>query len=914
MNSQPLQPAASSEIETWRQQSKMLGQVLRFSLNRTYLDAKASELTNHLRHIPTREGAVPTTWLRLEAVGEVGAGSDSDPLVALRVALTSSHRPANARFYYLIQSDGNSTALYLGLRGLGVSGDSVGLARSVQSFVESAWPATKLTPVHRPEAVESLLSEHLSGAGKRFAITGVPVPQARGTRTGCGVESLIDGLAGKKYSILVVADPVEPSAQENLLGSIHDLIGAVHAIQRMNVSHTGTKAETVGLSVAKGDSSSTAEQMGTSDSRRKHAMLHKAIDFVTVGSITLAPFVPAAAVVAGLSYIAGQVLPRDFSITESRSTTTTRGVSTTATDSASTTVSHSLAVGHEYISSHLQAVSTQLDKLADRAKGGKLWSVGVYVASCVDEDAIDAAAQLGAILNGPRDADEEPIRAIDMKPFWKLGASVDVLAGRRADFELVDSEGKALQHPLGSLNHGLSTPLTSDELALLCSLPRREVQGVRVRPYAAFSVNAATVDDDCIDLGRVLRGDHPTARGYGVHLRSLTKNTLVTGSVGSGKTTTVKRMIEAVGKAGVPFLIIEPAKTEYVEWAMEFNAQLASDSPDRITIYAPNSRLQGPDIGQLILNPFFAFDEARIETHIERLKTLLIGALPMQEGLPMLLESVLVALYREGGWLGTGAGTERRRWPTVSGATLSRAKDPAARALSRTLQATLPHADTLIASVVFEKGYDERVAQSFIGALRTRFAFLGEPGTWKSRVFDVAMSTPAPDLFAKRVVVNLSDLHADRPFVAGLLLTYLHEYRRKMRTCGELAHLTVLEEAHCLLEPAHAMTPATMDPKGMISAMASEMLSEMRAWGEGFVIVDQYPTRLVADAVKNTTLKIVHRLPARDDQEAMAAAMSLTDSQRRLIPFLRPGQAVVLGESDDAATRIQVPRTDGGVM
>ena len=72
------------------------------------------------------------------------------------------------------------------------------------------------------------------------------------------------------------------------------------------------------------------------------------------------------------------------------------------------------------------------------------------------------------------------------------------------------------------------------------------------------------------------------------------------------------------------------------------------------------------------------------------------------------------------------------------------------------------------------------------------------------------------------------------------------------------------------------------------------------------MVVDQYPTRLILDAIKNTNLKIVHRLPSRDDQEVIAAAMSLNPSQARLIPHLVPGQAIALGYQDDAPLRIHV--------
>ena len=44
--------------------------------------------------------------------------------------------------------------------------------------------------------------------------------------------------------------------------------------------------------------------------------------------------------------------------------------------------------------------------------------------------------------------------------------------------------------------------------------------------------------------------------------------------------------------------------------------------------------------------------------------------------------------------------------------------------------------------------------------------------------------------------------------------------------------------------------------------MFSNMLREIRKWGEGLMIVDQQPSQLIPDAIKNTDLKIIHRMPA----------------------------------------------------
>jgi DNA helicase HerA-like ATPase len=91
--------------------------------------------------------------------------------------------------------------------------------------------------------------------------------------------------------------------------------------------------------------------------------------------------------------------------------------------------------------------------------------------------------------------------------------------------------------------------------------------------------------------------------------------------------------------------------------------------------------------------------------------------------------------------------------------------------------------------------------------------------------------------------------------------------------------------------------------------MFSEMLSEIRAYGQGLMIVDQVPARLIPDAIKNTNLKIVHRLVARDDRDAMASGMGLRPDQEDMIALLQLGEAIVCGDLDDAASWVKVRRT-----
>ena len=97
-------------------------------------------------------------------------------------------------------------------------------------------------------------------------------------------------------------------------------------------------------------------------------------------------------------------------------------------------------------------------------------------------------------------------------------------------------------------------------------------------------------------------------------------------------------------------------------------------------------------------------------------------------------------------------------------------------------------------------------------------------------------------------------------------------------------------------------------PQRAAADLFGNMLSEVRGYGQGFIVVDQVPTRLIDDVIKNTNYKIVHRITAPDDQQVMASCMAFRDDQKYIIPALEKGNVIVCGDEDDAAAWVRIPR------
>lgn len=70
------------------------------------------------------------------------------------------------------------------------------------------------------------------------------------------------------------------------------------------------------------------------------------------------------------------------------------------------------------------------------------------------------------------------------------------------------------------------------------------------------------------------------------------------------------------------------------------------------------------------------------------------------------------------------------------------------------------------------------------------------------------------------------------------------------------------------------------------------MLAEVRALREGIIIADQLPTAMAPEVIKNTNIKLVHRLTSADDRELVGSTMSASPLQIENMATYTSGQAL----------------------
>jgi hypothetical protein len=171
--------------------------------------------------------------------------------------------------------------------------------------------------------------------------------------------------------------------------------------------------------------------------------------------------------------------------------------------------------------------------------------------------------------------------------------------------------------------------------------------------------------------------------------------------------------------------------------------------------------------------------------------------------------------------------------------------------------------------------------------------------------------TSFSELFDQPVVMELDGIPDDdeKALVIGLLLIRIYEHLKmaQRQESEGLRHLLVIEEAHRVFKNVVSTNnPEVANPLAKMVEMFSNMMAEIRAYGQGILIVEQIPSKLAPDAVKNTGMKIVHRLVSRDDCEYMSTALGITPDEAQYCSHLKRGEALFFSEGMHRPTLIHV--------
>jgi DNA helicase HerA-like ATPase len=436
---------------------------------------------------------------------------------------------------------------------------------------------------------------------------------------------------------------------------------------------------------------------------------------------------------------------------------------------------------------------------------------------------------------------------------------------------------------------------STELVAALARPPDREVPGVRLvlRPDFDVTPEPAAPDSaagrEVIAVGEVLDRNRRPAGPLVLPHASLNRHVFVCGATGAGKSQTVRALLEAATRAGIPWLVVEPAKAEYRLMAARLGA-----AAEVVRVRPGESDAIAAGLNPLEPAPDAAGRRFPLQTHADLVKALFIASFRSEEPFPQVLSAALTRVYEDAGW------------DMALGETIAADPHPSYPSLTSLQRAAI--------RIVREIGYSQRITDDVLGFIKVRLSSLRLGTT--GRFLEGGHQIDFGKLLRTNAVLEIEDVgdDGDKAFLMGTVLIRLAEHLRmehRARPAGEvrLRHLTVIEEAHRLLRRPDAAggEPAGGGAAAHAVEMFAGLLAEIRAYGEGLVIAEQIPGRLVQDVIKNTAVKITHRLPAADDRDAVGATMNLTTAQNRFLVTLPPGEAAVFADGMDYPVLARMP-------
>lgn len=345
--------------------------------------------------------------------------------------------------------------------------------------------------------------------------------------------------------------------------------------------------------------------------------------------------------------------------------------------------------------------------------------------------------------------------------------------------------------------------------------------------------------------------------------RHLVKHAFISGMPGSGKTNTMLHIVTQLHRAGIPFLVFEPAKREY--------RALANLHLKDLRVFSPSAGTYFP----LHLNPFEFPDGITLAEHIENLKQVFDGAFDLEPPMPFLLDQALEQVYRDLGWVPNMVNDGSLLYPT--------------------LQQLYDSLATLLDS----RSYSDEVKGNLRSVLEVRIGSLLRRAMGDT--FNVPRSTLRPaDWLNSYAVLELESMgQGPANFLTLLLSTLIRETLKSPAVedsridTEKPRHVLLFEEAHNLIGPSTEKGEKG-DTKVAATAFIVKMLAEVRALGEGIIIADQLPSVMAPEVIKNTAFKLAHKLIAMDDRQLLGGAMSADETQLERMASYGVGRGLIV--------------------
>lgn len=670
-----------------------------------------------------------------------------------------------------------------------------------------------------------------------------------------GVDRLINSMLGLKWRIIVVCEPVEKKEILEMKEDIYELYNRLSLYSKMSVQNSVNSGDN--FSFGKNVSESHGKNRGWSES-----------DTNTHGK-------------GNISGTKNSSTSKQFGRNGGDNQDHTKGSNVGYSRNKGSSQSVTLEIANKHAQDIMKYID---DELLTRIKLGYskgLYKTSLYYMSDKPTSTNRLKVAIMSLFQGNRST-FSPLNAqqLNMKNNENLMclSSYQNSCLKRQDYysDAMLLLGRPSDNMFGL---SLSSYLTTSEISILAGLPQKEVPGISLKEGVDFGLNERHIKPgEGIELGLFVQKGRSLSIPFSLSKSSLIKHTFVAGVTGSGKTTTCHKLLSS---AHMPFLVIEPAKTEY--------RTLASNPKfGKVFVFT----LGNEGVAPFRINPFELIKGEVISAHVDMLKATFTSAFPMEASMPQILEEAMYKCYEKKGW-------------NIDTNTNDKYDDPFEHK-----ESCFPIISELLEvmkEIVKTKGFSPQMQADYEGSLVSRLSNLTVGS--KGRMLNCSYSIDFHFIAYNNVVIEMEELKSpeDKALFMGFILSRLSAViKEEHKHNSEYRHLTLIEEAHRLL------TKVEYGDNGSKKAAVetfTDLLAEVRKYGEGLIVVDQIPNKLAPDVLKNTNTKIIHKILAKDDKEAVGDTMLMDDKQKEYLSALETGHAIVFSEDTEKPVHVFIQRT-----
>lgn len=806
---------------------------------------------------------------------------------AFENVLASLDNPA-FNFVYILSGAAEGIDLYVGIvKNANIGKNRTGECMSANDYgkilknaFEGNFNGSILEQVKGREATERILegavryanSNGEINAGLLLGIPTVNKKESGDAQDFQGIDRLINSMLGLEWRLAVVCEPVSRHEMLSLQRTMYELYNRLSVISKLTLQQSINDGTSV--AVGKTHSASTNKSVNYNKSDTSGTSSGKSYSSGSGDS--------------SYGTNSGKNKSHAEGVGESTGTGTTDSESLTNTQSSGSSSAVTLELANKHAQDLMKYMDEELLERITLGLGKGAFKTSVYYMAKQPSHAERLKVGLMSLFQGNK-ATHSPLIAKRLQKSMEDTRGILQTYQNQYNTQPTVSEDARLllSRPASELGEGLCTYLTASEISLLAGLPQTEVPGIPLKEIIDFGLNEKpfTPEDTEIELGYMVQRGRPlTKLPFMLSRKSMAKHTFIAGVTGSGKTTTCHKLLS---QAAIPFLVIEPAKTEY-RTLINGSAFSTGGAVKDIVVFTLGNETAAP----FRINPFELIPGEVISSHIDMVKATFTSAFPMEASMPQILEEAIYRCYEKKGWnIDTN---ENDRY----GDAAFDANIDSFPILSELL--------TELNGVVEEKGFGAELAANYKGSLISRLSNLTVGS--KGAMLNCAHSTNFNYIAEHNVILEMEELKSpeDKSLLMGFVLSRLSAViKAKHKKNTGYKHLTLIEEAHRLLSKVEFGDSGSK--KGAVETF-TDLLAEVRKYGEGLIVVDQIPNKLAPEVLKNTNTKIIHKILAKDDKEAVGDTMLMDDKQKEYLSALETGNAVVFNEHTDKPVHVFITK------